>query len=262
MSIRLLWMAIMSKVQAVIEWLELDYMETLVDDAAAQAAYVSSDSDPASWDLLDEDCTDISDWSDDDTGEAVSQVNPAGKFELDTNTSADTNDRAYRSRDIGSLPDDFTLEIKLYHDALGTIEDDDIFIFQTYQADGGVIVYFTSDGIFRYDSDLGGNGLEEIGTDLVKCNASAEWQTWRLLFDKTATGVWSVDVYLTDSTHTNELVGDGVQFKFVAAGTDGLTRFQLRGYTTDDRITHIDWIKIATGLWTPAPYTNMIFISD
>ena len=40
MSIKLLWMAIMSAARAVIEWFELDYME-YADDATAQAAYVS-----------------------------------------------------------------------------------------------------------------------------------------------------------------------------------------------------------------------------
>ena len=43
------------------------------------------------WDLLDEDCSDISDWVDDDRDVAVSEVDPAGQLRLDTNAGAAGN---------------------------------------------------------------------------------------------------------------------------------------------------------------------------
>ena len=84
------------------------------------------------WDLLDEDCSNISDWADDDAGSAVSEVSPAGQFRMDTNPTV--MDIAARSRDIGSYPDTITFEIKLYHDNIGTLADTDFFYFTVSQA--------------------------------------------------------------------------------------------------------------------------------
>lgn len=204
------------------------------------------------WDLLDENCSDISDWADEDVRAAVSEVDPAGQFRFDTNTSSVTNDYCQRSRNIGSYPDIFTLEIKLYHDALGAIGDIDYFGINLRQADKCLFINFNSDGLRIHDTN---SGYTNVGADLVKEGVSAEWQIWRFLVDYT--GVASegtVDVYLKDSTHDWEKVGTAIPCSTEGSFDDGYTHLQQNGRTHDDRITHIDYMKIATGLNIPGLY--------
>jgi len=229
---------------------EVDYME-YATDGAAQTAYVSSDSggDPGTWDLLDEDCAAIDDWVDGDTFTAASEVSPAGQFRMDTNAGAADNAAAHRTRDIGSIPNTFTVEIKLYHDSIGALADIDSFLFMCSQGDEYAFVKFSSDGIHISDTD---SGWTEVGTNLVKEGGSAEWQTWRFLFTFGTFGEGTVDVYLDDTTHTWEKVGDTVPCSVEnAAYDDGYVRLQQSGYATDDMVTHIDYMKIATGLYSP-----------
>ena len=212
------------------------------------------------WDLLDEDCTAIGDWVDGDIGDAVSSVDPAGQFKFDSGpTSAASNDYALRTRDIGSYPDIFTVEAKLYHDALGSRGDADHFQLRFDHADKEFPLYFGTGGLFTYDTDT---GYIEIGTDLVKFNGSAEWQIWRFLVDLTgAAAVGVVDVYLKDSTHNWEKVGSAIQCSVGGSYTDGRTRVDILGFTNNNRITHMDYIKAATGLFLPVfPRSQAIII--
>ena len=204
-------------------------------------------SSPLHWDLLNEDCSDISDWSDLDNINGVSEVDPAGQFRMDANTHAADN-RARRERDIGSYPDTFTVEIKLYHDSVGTGGNDDYFELDCFQSDELLSANFCSDGLLIYDTD---SGNQEVGIDLVKYGGSAEWQTWRFLVTFGVTGDGTCDVYLDDSTHSWELVGDDIPCSHEYSGTDGATRLTQFGYTTDDMLSHVDHVKIATGLHTP-----------
>ena len=205
--------------------------------------------DPASWDLLDEDCADISDWADGDTDTAVSEVDPAGQFRFDTNSGAAGNAYARRSRDIGSYPNTFTVEIQVYHDDIGSLADNDYFALNCRQVDEMLYVYFASDGIYVSDTD---SGSTEVGTDLVKEGVSAEWQTWRFLVTFGAVGDGTCDVYLNDSTHIWEKVGTAIPCSYEGAWTEGDTKLTQYGNTTDDMVTHIDLVKIADGLFTPS----------
>jgi len=204
-------------------------------------------SSPLHWDLLDEDCNDISDWSDLDNINGVSEVDPAGQFRMDANTHAADN-RARRERDIGSYPDTFTVEIKLYHDSVGTHANNDYFELVCFQSDEILDAMFCSDGLYIWDTD---SGDQEVGTDLVKYGGSAEWQTWRFLVAFGVTGDGTCDIYLNDSTHSWELVGNDIPCSGEYAGTDGVTRLTQFGVTTDDMLSHIDYIKVASGLYTP-----------
>ena len=231
------------------DW-EIDYME-YATDAAAQAAYVSSDVaaiQPASWDLLDENCSDISDWNDADIGNAVSEVSPAGQFRMDGNTAIGYN-KAERNRDIGSIPNTFTIEVKLYHDLIGTLANIDYFYLRVYQADERLLLHFASDGLLIRDTD---SGFTEVGTNLVKTGGSSEWQTWRFLVTSTeTTGEGTCDVYLNDSTHDWEKVGTAIPCSYEAAATDGDVTLLQYGFATNDMLTHVDYIKIYDGLSVP-----------
>ena len=227
--------------------LELDYME-YASDGAAQTAYVTSGgiSFPTA-DLLDEDCSGIGDWTDGDGGDSVSQVNPAGQFEFDSNTS---DGGAMRTRDIGTIPNTFTVEIKLYHDNLGTNAANGCFYINISNSNEMFYPRFGSDGFFTRDTD---SGYTEAGTDLVKSNGSAEWQTWRFLVDFSGSvGDATCDVYLNDSTHDWEKVGTAMPCSWEAPQGDGTIRLRQYGYDGNDRITHVDYMKIATGLHIPS----------
>lgn len=204
----------------------------------------------ARWDLLDEDCADISDWTDGDVDTAVSEVSPVGQFRFDTNLGADPDAYAKRSRDIGEYPDTFTVEVKVFHDAIGTRANTDYFVVSCRRLDEYFYAKFSSDGLTIVDTQ---SGETEVGTDLVKHGGSAEWQTWRFLIDLTGIpGVGICDVYLKDSTHDWEKVGTAIPCSYASATTDGeIWLFQM-GYATDNMVTHVDYIKIATGLHFPA----------
>lgn len=201
------------------------------------------------WDLLDEDCVEISDWTDQDSDTAVSEVSPAGQFRFDTNTGAAGNAIARRMKDVGSTPNTFTVEVKVYHDEIGTNANDDIFQVETHQADEYLCAVFASDGLFIRDT---GSGDTEIGTNLVKESGSAEWQIWWFLVTFTGvTGAGTCDVYLDDSTHNREKVGTGINCSKEAVVVDGEIHLFQAGITTNDMVSHVDYIKIATGLHIP-----------
>lgn len=204
------------------------------------------------WNLLDEDCSDISDWGDSDSPPAVSEVNPAGQFRFDTNEGAAANAYARRLRDIGSYPNTFTVEVRLYHDSIFIRAYADSFRIECRQAAENFWATFASDGLFIYDTDF---AYTEVGTNLVKQGVSAEWQTWRFLVTFTGiTGEGTCDVYLSDSMHNWEKVGTSIPCSTEAPAVDGTTVLAQYGYTTDDMISHVDYIKIASGLHSPPIY--------
>ena len=190
--------------------------------------------------LLDENCSDISDWVDADFNTAVSEVSPAGRFRFDTNTGAAGNAYAYRHRDIGSIPAKVTFEIHLYHDAIGTRANNDKFIFKADDGTNCFEVQFCSDGLFVYD----GSTYNEVGTNLVKQGGSAEWQIWRFVVTMGST----CDIYLYDSTHDAEKVGTNIDCSDSSGSLNGKIEIAQFGHTTNDMITHIDYVRIQEGL--------------
>lgn len=192
-------------------------------------------------DLLDEDCSDISDWTDGDADGAESSVDPAGQFKFDTGDGADEGDPyAQRYRVISAPPDKFTIEFKTYFDALGTIVNSDFF-YMTYRSSTWRFqVIMTSD---HMSIRKAGAANYTYFYGVVKCNASAAWQVWRFQVDKSA----------GEDAATVEVFLDGVSLgtcdcDYEVAGTNGYIQFIQTGYTTDHRISHIDYIKVATGL--------------
>lgn len=212
--------------------LELDYME-YATDGAAQAAYVSSD--VISWDLLDEDCSGIDDWSDGDTQDGVSEVNPAGQFHFYC-PSANAGEAARRYRDIGEYPAQFTFEIKIYFDTLGTVAADS-FDITLATSDVSVWLRFGSEGLFVFD----GSGWNEVGDNIV---SEGVWVTWRFLVDFTVAANATVDIY-----KDLDLVGNDVDCSWEYSEGEGYTELKHKGYTVNTE-SHIDYIKIATGFYT------------
>lgn len=197
------------------------------------------------WDLLDEDFSDISDWADEDNGSAVSEVSPAGQ--LHATTGATLGSDAKRTRDVGSIPNTITVELKLYCDTLnGSAVTGDRAYLDIRQAGQVFIAYWSTDGMMVYN----GGSRVEAGTDLVKYGGSAEWQVWRLLINFST---HKVDIYLTDSTHSRSLVGNQLSWSLTGTYTDGVVYVQLStGAGTSGMEAHWDYIKMASGLYVPA----------
>jgi hypothetical protein len=208
-------------------------------DLVAQSAGLTAD-------ILDEDCSDISDWTDNDTGVGggVSEVSPTGQFRFDTNISAAGNYYARRGRTLSSPPNTFTIEIKTYFDSLGTMAAGDNASMLYTSATWKFWVVFASDGLYILKASA---ATTEVGTNIVKCNASAAWQTWRFEVTKTVEADATVTVYLKEET--GDFVSQGtVDCDDVAAAIDGSFTYQQGGNTTNNMVSHIDYIKIATGL--------------
>lgn len=206
--------------------------------------------EPSSWDLLDENCSSLSNWTDSDNINGVSEVSPAGQFRMDANAAA-ANNKAGRYRVLSSCPNTFTLEIKLYHSALGLLLDQDKFFCRFCQSDESLTLEFSSDGICVYDTV---SGHTEVGTDLVKYGGSAEWQIWRFVVTFTdVTGAGTCDVYLKDSTHDWVEVGTAIPCSQEASYSVGRIEIEQRGYTTDNMLSHVDYIKVVSGLYPMTP---------
>jgi len=192
-------------------------------------------------DILNENCADISDWTDADTSTGVSEVDPAGQFRFDTNGTANSYVVAKRYRTITSPPNQFTIETKTYFDAIGSYGDEDCATLHYYTETWGFAVIFASDGLFITKA----TNYTEVGTNIVKCNASAVLQTWRFQVDKSS----------GEDSATVEVFLDGVSQGTVDCDTqgaftgyDGQIGYTQYGKTTTDRISHVDYIKVATGL--------------
>jgi len=209
-------------------------------------------------DILNDDCASLTGWTSNDTHGAVSEVSPTGQFRLDTNAGAADNATAQISRVLSSVPNQFTLEIKTYFDALGNYAaNDHLYLFYGTTA-WALGLVFAADGlqIFKAGAVLG-----EVGSNIVKYGNTAAWQTWRFQVDKTTPSTATVEVFLKAeggdfvSQGTVDCDLEGVYL------TDKLLSIEQRGYATDNIVSHIDYIKIATGLGKLAttddtPYGN------
>jgi hypothetical protein len=192
-------------------------------------------------DLLSEDCTDITDWTDGDASTGVSEVDPAGQFRFDTNATANSYVTAERHRTIASPPNQFTIEIKTYFDAIGTYGNGDVAAVSYSTETWIFLAVFASDGLFITKA----TNYTEVGTNIVKCNASAAWQTWRFQVDKSS----------GEASATVEAFLDGVSQGTVDCdnqadftGYNGQIGYKQLGTTNPDRISHVNYIKVATGL--------------
>jgi len=192
--------------------------------------------------LLDLDCSSLTGWSDDDTGEAESsQVTFDGRstFKFDSKTSADTNDVAERNKDVGSvegLGASFVVSINLYHADIGIHADTDQFYFFVDRSDFHLYASFGTDGLFIY----GDIAPTEVGSNLVKENI---WQEWTFFVHNFGTPANAdCDVYLNGN-----LVASDVDCSATNGYNDGDVKFLQAGFANDDQITYIDWFKIGNG---------------
>jgi len=202
-------------------------------------------------DILDEPFDNLTkySWINDDNGNAVSEISPAGQLRLDTNTSGGQSGRFLSGAVTSGIlpPDKFTLEIKTYFDVLGTKGPPfyaDGFYFQYGNATWMLNVFFSSNELCIVKA--GGVATTQVGAaDIVKCNATAAWQTWRFQVNKTVESTATVEVFLKEEGGI--WVSQGTFDCDYERGYNGLYLSQ-RGITVNNMVAHIDYIKIGTGL--------------
>lgn len=190
---------------------------------------------------LDEDCADITDWTDSDSGTDAesSQVTFDAKscFKFDSGVQSGSN-FAHRERDIGTYGDRVTVSLSVYHSALGTIGGEDYFTAVVRLDNVMLSLAFASDGLFIHD----GTSWNEVGVNLV---STGVWQEWTIDCDFSTPASATCEVYLNDVSQAS-----GVDCSRTGIFTDGRTQLMQYGYTTANRITHVDWIKTGSALDT------------
>lgn len=233
---------------------------TVTATAGAASSYVA--------DNIDEDFSDISDWTDSDTVYTESSISPAGQVKFDTK---DTVTRGYttgcsgRSRVYTALPSKFTIDMKAYFDAIGTSLDSFNLYMYTGNSPLAFNASFQTDGMFIYGNSLS----NEVGTNIVKCNGSAAWQEYRIRVDNSNPAEAYAAVYVREGSGDWELKGSVRTDNTSNVGTTPRMWLRQYGCITDSRITHLDYFKLSSGVviddgtagsagtasWVNLPYT-------
>jgi len=204
---------------------------------------------------LNENMVNITDWTDGDSvnGEST-QVTFDSKscMKLDTNTAA-TSNRAFRYRDVGSYGNRVILELSIYHEAVGDLwGDSDSFRIILSRNDVMLYMDLALQGIRIYDGAV----YHEVGTDLVE---EGVWQKWMFDCDFSTPASATVDVYLDDV-----LQEEGVDCSYTGSWVDGRIDLYQYGYTSNDRITYIDYVTIGDDIYTDkiAIYKDGVLIQE
>lgn len=192
-------------------------------------------------DLLNEDCSSLASWSNGDYRMAESEIDPAGQFRLDTNAgSAASNAYCHQYRIIDSPPTKHTIKAKLYLDAIGLKADNDDLWIMYSASTWTFLARIASDGLYICKA---GTDYTEVGTDIIKCNASAEEQELCFQIDRSSGDeLAKVEVFL------NKISQGIYDCNYQPSNPDGELNLYQYGFGTDDRVSHVRDLKIATGL--------------
>ena len=179
--------------------------------------------------LMNENCNDITSWTDADSGTAVSEVSPAGWFKF--TTGATINSNAVRTKIISTPPANFTLEIKLTMTAGGGSVDRMACAYGS--TTWRLALRWHTGGMFITNS---AGVATEVGTDIVSIPSTVVWR-----------------IQVTNQS-TCEVFKDGVSQASgidCAYGTgfaaDGTINYYQYG-ETPNRESSVDYIRIASGL--------------
>jgi hypothetical protein len=185
-----------------------------------------------------EDCSDLTGWSDGDSGNGVSsQVTFQGRstFKFDAGATA-AGTKAYRQRDTSvSWVTGNVITIRLYHETIGTLANQDYFMLTTEDDTDMMQIAFASDGLYIYD----GASWNEVGTNLVEQDT---WQEWTFI----AAADWQTCAVYLDG----DLISASEDCSYVYGGDDGYINIYQYGENTSNMITYVDMVKANAGLTT------------
>lgn len=199
------------------------------------------------YDLLNEDCSDISDWT--SGGSGTSYVNPAGYFFFH---ASESSDQAIRYRSISSPPGQHTIEINIDFVTMDTGPGYESSFYLFYSTGTWRFkVLFSPLGLFIYKA---GGASAEVGVNIVKCNGSHAYQIWRFEIDKLAGEANAIVKVYLDNVYQGTFDCD-----YEVAGTDGQIYLLAQG-TAGESTTefYIDYINIGTGIWGFTSNINLL----
>ncbi len=141
------------------------------------------------------------------------------------------------------IPEDYTFEIKTYFDQIG---EGQMFYHIINSATLQFIPGFKRTGLVVTQEHIEVPNLDTLNLivpGVVKYGANAEWQTWKFVVTSDTWMTASTDIYLTDSTHTNQLMAEDVPCPVspIPGGAKGpFISFETSGNTE----VHIDYLKL------------------
>ncbi len=219
----------------------IDLME-YSSDANAQAAYVTNAVLGYDTNIYNDEMTDISSWTDGDTGTGdSSQVTFDSKSCMKLLTAAvTTDDAAVRTQDVGTFGNRTVISFSLYCDLIGTQASSDCFTFFAYNGTRRFLIQMASDGLFNYNA-----GWAEVGTNLV---IQDTWQEWTFDINWVA---YTVDIYLAKVLQVSNL-----PFTLTSATANGTITLQQQGLITANQVSYVDWIKVGDSLYSFQSYSE------
>lgn len=205
---------------------------------------------------INEDCADISDWTDADSGAGAASTQATfdskSCMKLD---SGNAGSYAERYKDPGSLSNNFSFELSLYASALGTNANYDALQVQVCNGVINFVVKWASDGLFVFDGDI----FNEVGIDLVTIG---RWETWGFCVTGGNAATATADVYKAVGSKFVK-VGNAVDCSYASSSNDGMVLLYQFGTTTANRISYIDYILVddnvltAPTLWGISKYNGL-----
>lgn len=189
---------------------------------------------------LDEDMASISDWTDADVGGGAStQVTTDGLSTMKlVGLSGASASHAIRTRDIGTIENDYVVEIKTNFGLLETVTGTSTSLGHCiYQYGNGVtdlITRFTEDGLQIYD----GAAFNDVGVSLV---TESVWNVWKFIVTGGTDASATVSV-IKDGAY----VGVGLDMSNTASLNDGSIDLTAQAGTGTGATAYIDYIKINT----------------
>lgn len=183
-------------------------------------------SDPASWDLLNQPWDSTTGWT--KAGSGTSDISPTSQLRH----IPDNGTYVERYRDIGTLPEaGYTLEASMCVDSFGT--SDAYAAFDLYDGLHAVGIYINATAVRSRD-----------GQPINLTTNTSEWYTWRFVIDS--------DAHLVDVYRNATFVGNLTSL-YDYTSNDGWVSIFLQNRLAGQggAQTHIDYTKIATGLYRP-----------
>jgi len=180
--------------------------------------------------ILDEDCSDITDWTDNDSNGASTQTTKDGEnvFQF-TVAVAGAGRKAERYIDAGTIGTTYTIELRLFCDLIGTQANGDYFSLAVDNGAATLGVRWCTDGLFIYD----GASWNEVGTNVVDSDV---WTVWRFAVTTGAT----VAVY-----KNGILLAAAADCSDATTATDGLVTIAQNGVTTANVLSCVSFVKLS-----------------
>ena len=202
--------------------------------------------DPPSWDILDTDWPNLTGWTATGSGTYLNEINPASQLHQVAGNFVGLDYALVQRADLGNIPSLFTFEIKAVLDQastglpVGTTFDGIISAIQNGQHMFQVYMNTNSIGYYR----SGGTQVWFGATTIVNNNIFYK----RICCDSTTP---SIRVYLSlDGINWTEDIDANDPYVLVTGdGTAKLFCYQSKNDVIPEH--HIEYTRIATGLWDP-----------